>query len=167
MLGPDVVLIETSMGVRGDAPSAIVELLRRHPRMQVVAFTSELSLVSIETALDIGCRAIVPKTATIPALVVAVESVMAGERHLHPRAVALLLGRAREPAAAVLPTALSARERSVLLLVAEGKSNQEIGESLGISETTVKTHVGSILRKLGAADRAQAVSRALRSGLIV
>ena len=167
LLKPDVLLVETSMGARGAAPAAVVDLLGKHPGVPVVAFTSELSLVTIETALEVGCRAVVPKTSTVAALLVAIEAVLAGERHLHPRVVAVLLGRKREPESPVRPTALSAREREVLELVADGLTNHAIGVRLGISETTVKTHVSGIFRKLGATDRAQAVGRGLRSGLIV
>lgn len=163
---PDVVVVETRMGGGNEAHETIAELVREHPDVAVVAFTAALTLAAIDGALDAGCRGVVPKTADASALVHAIDMVRRGERHLHPRAVALLLGRLRDPSPVQPLLSLSPRERAVLLHMAEGRSNRAIGHELGISETTVKTHVAHVLRKLGAADRAQAVGRALRSGVI-
>ena len=148
-----------------DVEPRVYHYLLQHPDVAVVAFTAALSLAAIDGALDAGCRGVVPKTADAPALVHAIDMARRGERHLHPRAVAMLLGRLRDPSPVQPLLSLSPRERA-LLHMAEGRSNRAIGHELGISETTVKTHVAHVLRKLGAADRAQAVGRALRSGVI-
>jgi DNA-binding NarL/FixJ family response regulator len=94
----------------------------------------------------------------------AVRLVHAGESYLEPRVAAKLVAQAssRRPFAAVL----TERERAVLRLIATGQSNKQIARSLSITERTVKFHVTSILRKLEADNRAQAVSLALQRGIL-
>lgn len=88
----------------------------------------------------------------------------AGEAQIHPRLLGEML---RGPRHGAPPApSLSQREREVLLLIAEGLSNQAIGERLGIGEATVKTHVGNLLAKLGLADRTQLAVHAWRSGWV-
>ena len=89
------------------------------------------------------------------ALVAAVRSVHAGHLLLEPEALSALAGG----------SVLTARERDVLALLADGRSNREIARALVVAEKTVKTHVSSILQKLGVADRTQAALYAVRSGL--
>lgn len=166
-LRPDVVLVEPSMGPKGATFGHIAELLSAHPAAAVVVLSGDLTPVLVDTALEHGCLGVVPKTCSVDALGAAVRAVAAGNRHLHPRAIAALLhGRqAAEPVRSM--KALSARELTVLGRAAEGLTNAEIGVELGISTDTVKTHLARTLDKLGARDRTQAVARALRLGLFV
>jgi NarL family two-component system response regulator LiaR len=90
-----------------------------------------------------------------------------GEAVLHPRVAARLMDALRRgpaPGSEVLET-LSQREREVLALIAEGLSNQQIADRLGIGEKTVKTHVSNVLGKLNVSDRTQAAVYAWKSGL--
>lgn len=162
---PDVVVIEIAMGDRGITLTTIATHTGQAHAVPVLAFLAELSPVSVEAALDAGCLGVIPKTATIESLVAAVGDVARGERHLHPRAIALLLQRRQAVDTIRTMRALSDRELTVLQRIAEGRSNREIAADLGVSEATVKTHVAHLSRKLQARDRAHAVSRALRLGL--
>ena len=94
----------------------------------------------------------------------AVRTVHGGESYLTPRVAAKVVRQVRAPHAA--SGALSAREREVLRLVAEGQSSKQIARALGIAERTVKFHVTAIFQKLGADNRAQAVALAARRGLL-
>lgn len=162
---PDVVVIEPGMGDRATTLAMIAVLAGHQPPVRLLAFTSELTPLTVEAALDSGCLGFVPKTSTIDGLVAAIEDVARGERHLHPRAIAALLQRRQAAETLRSLRALSAREMSVLQRIAEGRTNGDIAVDLGVSDATVKTHVAHILRKLQAEDRAHAVSRALRLGL--
>jgi DNA-binding NarL/FixJ family response regulator len=130
-----------------------------------LVLTSDLNPVVVEAALEHGCIGVAPKTCSVDALGTAVRTVARGERYLHPRAIAALLQSRYSSEAKGASRALSPRELSVLACVAEGLTNNEIGTELGIAADTVKTHIARVLEKLGARDRTQAVSRALRMGL--
>jgi DNA-binding NarL/FixJ family response regulator len=114
-------------------------------------------------ALQGGARGCLPKTASGAELLEAVENAIQGEPVLHPSTTATLLQQLRGDGPAV---ALSPREGEVLRQVAAGQTNKAIALKLGISEHTVKFHLGSAMTKLGAASRAEAVASAIRRGLI-
>lgn len=162
---PDVVVIEIGMGGRASALAEVAVLVGDNPSACILALTSDLSPVSVEASLEHGCTGVTPKTCSVDALGTAVRTVAKGERYLHPRAIAALLQSRYSSEASRAARALSPRELSVLACVAEGLTNIEIGVELGIAADTVKTHVARVLEKLGARDRTQAVSRALRMGL--
>lgn len=162
---PDVVVFEIAMGPRGVAPAEMAALLAAEPGCAVLVFTSELSPLVVAQAMACGCLGIVPKTSSMAAFGSAVRATAGGEQHLHPRAIAALMA-SRSTAQVDGTRQLSARELAILERVAEGSTNNEIAAELGIGVDTVKTHVARILDKLRARDRTQAVSRALRSGLL-
>jgi two-component system nitrate/nitrite response regulator NarL len=116
-------------------------------------------------ALTAGASGYLPKDASRDEIISAVFAVARGESVLPPQFVSGLLGeiRMRSPSET---TALSDRERQILRLVADGKSFAEIGASLFIGVTTVKTHVQHVYEKLGVSDRAAAVAEAMRRHLI-
>ncbi len=165
-LHPDVVLIEPVMGPKGAAWAHVDELLAAHPSAAVTVLTCELTPVAVDTALEHGCLGVLPKTGSVDALGTAIRTVAAGERYLHPRALAALLQRRQTGESHRVAKALSARELGVLARVAEGMTNAEIGADLGISADTVKTHLARTLDKLSARDRTHAVARAMRLGLL-
>jgi DNA-binding NarL/FixJ family response regulator len=165
-LHPDVTVVEPLMGPKGAALAQVAELVAAHPVAAVLALTSDLSPMLVESALEHGCLGVVPKTCSVDALGTAVRTVARGERHLHPRAIAALLQRRQTSESARASKSLSAREATVLTRVAEGMTNIEIGADLGISPDTVKTHLARTLDKLNARDRTHAVAKALRLGLI-
>jgi DNA-binding NarL/FixJ family response regulator len=152
--GPDVVLLDMMLpGL--DGVEVLHELRRREIPARVLVVTSYPD--RLVAAVRAGARGYLSKDVDPAALVAAVRSVHAGHLLLEPDALAALSGT---PA-----SALTAREREVLLLLAEGRSNREIARALLVAEKTVKTHVSSILLKLGLADRTQAAVYAVRSGL--
>lgn len=151
---PDVVLLD--MVLPGmDGVEVLQELRRRGLACRVLVVTSFTD--RLVHAIRAGARGYLSKDVDPEALVAAVRSVAAGHLLLEPDAVATLTGAP--------PSALTARERDVLTLLAEGRSNREIARALLVAEKTVKTHVSSILLKLGLADRTQAALYAVRSGL--
>jgi DNA-binding NarL/FixJ family response regulator len=120
----------------------------------------------VADAWNLGARAILPRDADAVALDVAISAVVAELILVHPAFAQSLTGT---ESAAALPTveSLTPRELEVIRLLADGLSNRLIASQLGISEHTVKFHVDSILGKLGAHSRTEAVTRAARTGLIV
>jgi DNA-binding NarL/FixJ family response regulator len=141
------------------------------PRV-VILTTFDLDEYVVE-ALRAGASAFLLKDAPPEELVAAIRTVDAGDAVVAPRVTRRLLDRF----AAVLPTttppgeppafaSLTDREREVLMLIARGLSNAEIAADLYVSETTVKTHVGHVLTKLGLRDRVQAVVLAYEAGLV-
>jgi DNA-binding NarL/FixJ family response regulator len=114
-------------------------------------------------ALQSGARGCLPKTATGAELLAAAQSAVSGEPVLHPSTTAALLQQIRGDGPAVT---LTPREAEVLRQVAAGQTNKAIALRLGISEHTVKFHLGSAMAKLGSASRAEAVANAIRRGLI-
>jgi DNA-binding NarL/FixJ family response regulator len=125
---------------------------------------SDLTLIS--SALRSGIRGAIPLDATAEEIEGAVHAVHAGLAVTTPTSLAELLPEP-QPLAEELAEPLSERELEVLDLLAEGLSNKLIAHRLSISEHTVKTHVGSIFAKLGASSRTEAVSQAIRRGLVM
>jgi len=177
-LSPDVILLDLVMP-RMDGLEAL-ELLRREGiQARVVVLTSFADDQRALRAILGGAVGFLTKDVQPQDLYRAVVGAALGEPQLHPkvamRLVQAVAGRAQPPSDAAqapggpgqtgLLEALTQRERQVLGLLAEGKSNKEIAAALYISEKTVKTHVSNILHKLGVADRTQAALFAVRHGL--
>jgi DNA-binding NarL/FixJ family response regulator len=162
---PDVLVIESTMGPRSSALAEVASLVAVEHDARVLVLTSDLHPLAVDAALEAGCLGVAPKTCSVDALGTAVRTVAAGERYLHPRALSALLHRRYSADAAPATRPLSPRELAVLACVAEGLTNPEVGERLGIATDTVKTHMARVLEKLGARDRTHAVAKALRIGL--
>jgi DNA-binding NarL/FixJ family response regulator len=154
---PDVVLLD--MVLPGmDGVEVLHEMRRRALAARVLVVTSFTDRSRLLPAVRAGARGYLSKDVDPQALVAAVRSVAAGHLLLEPSAADVLAGT-------VSPALLTAREREVLALIADGRSNREIARALVVAEKTVKTHVSSILLKLGLADRTQAALYAVRSGV--
>ncbi|GHE67612.1 response regulator [Streptomyces spiralis] len=137
--------------------------------VKVLVLTTYDTDEHIVEALRAGASGFLVKDTRPADLLDAIRTVAAGEALLSPGPTARLIARfLRSPAAPVTggPDCLSDREREVLTLVARGLTNTEIGEALGVSPLTAKTHVSRIMGKLGARDRAQLVIVAYESGLV-
>jgi DNA-binding NarL/FixJ family response regulator len=165
LLRPGLVVLDTSAHNRARTLAVVDDVVSTYAT-PVLAFTVDMSLVGVQSALESGCLGIVPRSATIEAFVAGARAVASGERHLHQRALAILLQGIQSNEVSHEVRELSGRESSVLELIAEGCTNKVIGEQLGISHGTVKTHVENVLQKLNAKDRAEAVSRAMRLGML-
>ncbi len=120
-----------------------------------------------EEALRLGARAVLPPDAAPAAIVAAVEAAASGLVALDPRDLEVLLAGAAPAHRPRETAALTAREIEVLRMMAEGTANKNIAWKLGISEHTVKFHVASILGKLNASSRTEAVTTGIRKGLIL
>jgi DNA-binding NarL/FixJ family response regulator len=160
-LRPDVVLMDLLMPVM-DGIAATGAIRRELPDTEVIALTSVLEDASVVSAVRAGAIGYLLKDTESDALVRAIKAAAAGQVQLAPEAQARLLREVRAPEG---PERLSERETDVLRLVAAGRANKEIARELGIGEKTVKTHVSSILAKLGLMSRTQAALHAVRIGL--
>jgi DNA-binding NarL/FixJ family response regulator len=170
-LAPDVVLMDLRMP-RCDGVEATRRIRAEHPGTQVVVLTTYADDESLFPALRAGARGYLTKDAGGDEIVRAVRSVLSGDAGLSPSIQRRLLERLSGPepepqpaAAAESPDGLTARETEVLLLIAEGLSNQEIARKLHVSTATVKTHINNLFAKTGLKDRAQAVRYAYAKGL--
>ena len=161
-LHPDVVLMDMLMP-QMDGVSATAAIRSELPDTEVIALTSVLDDSSVVGAVKAGAIGYLLKDTQGDELCRAIKAAAAGQVQLSAQAAARLVHEVRAPD--VPPTTLSQRERDVLLLIATGKANKEIAAELMIGEKTVKTHVSSILSKLGVQSRTQAALYAAQNGL--
>ena len=155
--GPDADPVQPRSGPVGSRPPALVLL------------TDDLSRTEFVRLYQTGVRAILPRESSAQEITSAIEAVSQNLAALSPAFLEALLppmAEDREPEVEFLPEPLSPREIEVLALMAEGAENKEIAARLKISEHTAKFHVSSILGKLGATSRTEAVTRGYRLGLI-
>ena len=130
----------------------------------MVALTSFSEAERVHMALEAGAAGYLLKDAEAEEVVAAVRAAHRGEVHLDPVAARKLTRSLVAPARTTM--ALTPREREILVLVAQGRSNREIARILLISERTARTHVSNVLTKLGLASRTQAALWAVREGLV-
>ena len=158
---PDVVLLDFEMpGLSG--VEAVRELARELPNARVIIFTAYADDDKIVGAVRAGARGYVLKGSPASDVARAIRDVHAGGSYLPPPIAAVLARQVREPKS----DSLTARERSVLQLIADGFSNKQIARRLSITERTVKFHVNSVMTKLGVENRAQAAAVAVRRRLL-
>jgi DNA-binding NarL/FixJ family response regulator len=165
---PAVVLMDLEMP-GGSGIEATRRLAERSPDSRVVVLTVSAEEADVVEAVQAGACGYLLKDASVEEIAAGVQAAVEGDSLLSPRVTADLLDRVREaPAPRPLPgePKLTERERDVLRLVSQGRGNLEIAKELGISEQTVKTHVSSLLEKLGVDNRIQAAVYAVRNGLI-
>ncbi|MFE0379794.1 response regulator [Streptomyces inhibens] len=163
-LRPDVVLMDVKMpGMDGiEALRKLRELANPARVLVVTSFTEQRTVVP---ALRAGAAGYVYKDIDPEALAGAIRSVHAGHVLLQPEVAEALLAQDEGNSGQGRGTSLTDREREVLCLIADGRSNREIARALVLSEKTVKTHVSNILMKLDLADRTQAALWAVRHGI--
>jgi DNA-binding NarL/FixJ family response regulator len=162
---PDIVLLDLKLGTGSDTEGLEVcsELTTRFPEVGVLVLTTFLDDALVLEAVHRGAKGYVIKDVDTTALVSSIRAVARDEAAFDPRSASVMMRSIRT--APDEPT-LTDREHRVLELLAQGKSNREIGGKLYISETTVKFHVRNIMRKLSASTRAGAVYEASKMGLI-
>ncbi|WP_433888640.1 response regulator [Streptomyces sp. CA-111067] len=163
-LRPDVILMDVKMpGVDGIEALRMLRDAENPARVLIVtSFTEQRTVVP---ALRAGAAGYVYKDVDPVALADAIRSVHAGHVLLQPEVAGALLSQDQNPGGHGRGNALTEREREVLTLIADGRSNREIARALVLSEKTVKTHVSNILMKLDLADRTQAALWAVRNGI--
>jgi NarL family two-component system response regulator LiaR len=166
-LEPDVILMDLVMpGL--DGIGAMRQLRVLLPACRVIVLTSFLEDDRLLPAIQAGAAGYVLKNVAPADLAHAIRAAHAGEAIIDPTAAARLVHVIADEARPRIeePERLTRRERDVLELIARGQSNKRIALALGISEKTVKTHVGHLLAKLGVSDRTQAALLAVEEGLV-
>jgi DNA-binding NarL/FixJ family response regulator len=166
---PHVVITETIMP-HMNGLELTGQLLRRYPDIKVIALTRNERRDCVLRLVQAGASAYLLKTVTMSELVAAVRTVCNGGRVLQPPALEAVLQdylqRCHDPAGRAPADDLTAREREVLKLIAEGHSNQEIAVLLCLSRKTVETHRGNIMDKLDLHKVTDLVKYAIREGLV-
>ena len=163
--GADVVLMDLVMpGMDGAAATKAIR--EACPQTQVLALTSFKEDDLVKGALQAGAIGYLLKNISGDELAAAIRAAHAGRPTLAPEAAQALIHVATHPKEEPLGGDLTKREMEMLLMMVEGLSNPDIAKKLFLSPSTVKFHVSNILMKLGAASRTEAVSMALRRGLV-
>lgn len=160
---PDVVLMDLRMPGM-DGTEATERITGGYPGVRVVVLTSFGEVERVHTALAAGAAGYLLKDAEPGEVAAAIRAAASGEVHLDSAVAGQLVRRIAAPRIGL--TALTAREREILALVAEGHPNRTIAERLVISERTARTHVSNVLSKLQLSSRTQAALYAIREGLI-
>jgi DNA-binding NarL/FixJ family response regulator len=156
---PDVVVMDLRMPGM-DGIEATEEIMRRVPDAKVLIFTAYSERALLQRGLESGARGYILKEAPHETLLRAIEKVAAGETFVDPALMSALTQNRGST------DVLTAREREILQLLADGMSNADVAAQLFISQETVKSHVRHILTKLEADTRTQAVAIALRDAMI-
>lgn len=167
LLLPDVVVMDLALP-HNEGVAAIQAIKQTCPQVNILALTNFDEEERVLAALDAGAQGYMLKDAATQDVTQAIRDVNRGHMILHPSVAHVLLRALQttpetEPAALAL---LTSRERDVLKLVAQGRTNQEIAVQLAIDERTVRVHVTHILHKLKLHNRTQAALFALRQGLV-
>ena len=164
-LQPDVILMDVVMPLV-DGVDATKRIMAEYHRAKIIVLSSFADDEKVFPAIRAGAVGYLLKDVSPPELAKAIRMAMHGEPLLHPEVARRLMEQVAHPTAQAESIGrLTQREVEVLRLIANGRSNKEIAIDLTLSEKTVKTHVSSILQKLGLADRTQAALFAVRQGL--
>jgi DNA-binding NarL/FixJ family response regulator len=156
---PDVVIMDLRLPGM-DGIETMSALCKEFGNVSVVVLTSFGTEEGLARAVAAGARACVLKEMPLNRMLEAIRAVHVGEKFFPPEITRQLAEHARHPE-------LSPREVEVLRLIAQGRSNKEIGNALGIVEGTVKIHVKNILEKMGVVDRTEAVANAIKRGILL
>lgn len=162
-LRPDIILMDLVMEEM-DGIEATKQLIKQWPEAKVIIVTSFLDDEKVYPALEAGATSYLLKTSKAGEIAAAIRRTYEGQSVLEPEVTGKMMSKMRKPS---LPhEELTAREMEILLLMTQGKTNQEIADELFIALKTVKTHVSNLLSKLDVQDRTQAVIYAFKHKLV-
>jgi DNA-binding NarL/FixJ family response regulator len=162
-LRPDIVLLDVQMPELNGI-EATKKMLAANPRIRVLVLSMHKESVYVREILKAGARGYILKDAIDTELLNAIRSVAKGDGYISPSVAGALNEKLKDPSNPV--DTLSAREREVLLLIAEGKTNKEIATKLNLSVYTVDSHRGKIMEKLNLHSAGELVRFALKNGLV-
>ncbi len=164
-LRPDIILMDLVMPEM-DGIEATKLIMEKWPEARIIIVTSFLDDEKVYPALEAGATSYMLKTSKASEIADAVRATYHGQSVLEPEVTGKMMEKLRHPKKKQLHEQLTAREMEVLLLIAKGKSNQEIADELFIALKTTKVHVSNILSKLEVQDRTQAVIYAFKHSLV-
>jgi DNA-binding NarL/FixJ family response regulator len=165
-LQPDIMLMDLRMP-EVDGVEAMRQIKVKNPDMKFIVLTTYDNDEYIFKGIEVGARAYLLKDAPREELFKAIRAIYRGESLIEPTVASKVLDRLAELSRQVrAPEVLSEREVEVLMLIAKGTGNKLIATSLCIGESTVKTHIQSIFQKLGVSDRTEAVTEAIKKGIV-
>lgn len=161
---PDVAVVDVAID-HGDHDT-VAAILGAGPNTAVLVFCERADAANIEDAIAGGAAGFLLKTARPPEIMLAVEALAEGHIYLQPQVTRAFLKRLTGRATDAGVVSVTSREMEILQLIADGLSTDEAADALEGSPATVKTHIRSAFKKLGAKHRAHAVAEAIRLGLI-
>ncbi|MFD2629044.1 response regulator [Oceanobacillus kapialis] len=164
-LRPDIILMDLVMKEM-DGIEATRNIIEQWPEAKIIIVTSFLDDEKVYPALEAGAISYMLKTSKASEIAKAIRSTFEGQSILEPEVTGKIMNKMRTKKEDPLHTQLTVREKEILLLISQGKTNQEIAEELFIALKTVKVHVSNILSKLEVQDRTQAVIYAFKHDLI-
>lgn len=164
-LRPDVILMDLVMP-KMNGVDATKKILKAWPAARVIILTSFIDDELVYPAMEAGAASYILKTSTAEEIADAIRQTAKGRTVLEPQVSDKIQNHGKEMADIALYDDLTSREREVLRLIAQGKSNQEIADELFITLKTVKTHVSNILAKLEVDDRTKAAIYAFKHGIV-
>lgn len=164
-LRPDVILMDLVMP-NMDGIEATKTILKAWPEARIIILTSFIDDEKVYPAIEAGAASYILKTSTAEEIAAAIRQTAQGESVLEPQVTTKMMNHLAQKNQPQLYDDLTNREREVLQLIAQGRSNQEIASELFITLKTVKTHVSNILAKLEVEDRTQAAIYAFKHHLV-
>ncbi|MFK4392154.1 NarL family two-component system response regulator LiaR [Peribacillus frigoritolerans] len=164
-LRPDVILMDLVMPEM-DGIEATKRIIEKWPEAKIIIVTSFLDDEKVYPALEAGATSYMLKTSKASEIARAVRSTFQGQSVLEPEVTGKMMEKLRRPKITQLHDQLTNREMEILLLMTQGKTNQEIADELYIALKTAKVHVSNILSKLAVQDRTQAVIYAFKHSLV-
>ncbi|MCM3744402.1 response regulator transcription factor [Sporosarcina luteola] len=164
-LRPDIILMDMVMPEMNGA-EATAEIIKQWPEAKIVIVTSFLDDDKVYPALEAGAISYILKTSNAKRIAEAIRDTLKGQTVLEPEVTSKMMQKMRSGNGHRLHDDLTERELEILLLLAKGKTNQEIADDLFIALKTVKTHVSNLLSKLEVQDRTQAVIYAFKNDLV-
>ncbi|MFE4704383.1 DNA-binding response regulator [Bacillus sp. AFS043905] len=164
-LRPDIILMDLVMPEM-DGIEATKRIIEKWPEAKIIIVTSFLDDEKVYPALEAGATSYMLKTSKASEIARAVRSTFQGQSVLEPEVTGKMMEKLRRPKITQLHDQLTNREMEILLLMTQGKTNQEIADDLYIALKTAKVHVSNILSKLAVQDRTQAVIYAFKHSLV-